>query len=111
MMSLGELETVARYRLPVLVVVMNDASYGAEEKLLQHKALDPATAQFPRTSFAAVARALGIPAAVLETSDDVDALMPQLADLDSPFLIDARIDQSETAEFVALLHRLKATPA
>jgi thiamine pyrophosphate-dependent acetolactate synthase large subunit-like protein len=111
LMSLGELETVARYHLPVLIVVMNDASYGAEEKLLEHKGLDPATARFPRTDFAAIAQALDIPAAVLKTGEDVEALLPQLADLHGPFLIDARIDQSETAEFVALLHRLKATPA
>lgn len=111
LMSLGELETVARYDLPVLVVVMNDASYGAEEKLLSHKGLDPATARFPVTDFAAIARALGIRAATLETAEGVEALLPELADLHGPFLIDARIDQSETAEFVALLHRLKETPA
>jgi acetolactate synthase I/II/III large subunit len=110
LMSLGELETIARLDLPVLVVVMNDASYGAEEKLLSHKGLDPAIARFPSTNFAEVARALGIPAARLETAADVDRLMPGLADLHGPFLIDARIDQSETAEFVQLLHRLKATP-
>jgi acetolactate synthase I/II/III large subunit len=111
LMSLGELETVARYGLPVLVVVMNDASYGAEEKLLEHKGWSAETARFALTDFAAVARALGIPAAVLETAQDVDGLLPELSDLHGPFLIDARIDQSETAEFVALLHRLKATPA
>lgn len=108
LMSLGELETIARYDLPVLVVVMNDASFGAEEKLLAHKGLDPAMAQFPTTEFAAIARAMGIPAAVLQSEADVDALMPTLAQLHGPFLIDARIDQSETAEFVGLLHRLKA---
>ena len=30
LMALGELETAARYRLPMLVVVYNDAAYGAE---------------------------------------------------------------------------------
>lgn len=108
MMSLPDLETVARYRLPLLVLVMNDASYGAEEKLLQNKGWNPDLARFPETDFAALGTALGIESAVLRTEADVRALLPRLAGLEAPFLIDARIDQSRNAEFIELLHRLKA---
>jgi hypothetical protein len=39
LMSLGELETMVRYRLPILVVVLNDAAYGAEARELQLRGL------------------------------------------------------------------------
>jgi acetolactate synthase-1/2/3 large subunit len=111
LMSLGELETVARYALPILVLVMNDAAYGAEVKLLEAKGWDAAVARFPETDFAAIARALGIESATLRTATDVAAVMPRLAALRRPFLLDARIDQSETAEFIGLLHDMKAAAA
>ena len=39
MMSLGELETFVRYKIPALVIVINDAAYGAEVHLLQNVGL------------------------------------------------------------------------
>jgi len=108
LMSLPELETLARLDLPVLVLVMNDASYGAEEKLLAAKGWRPELARFPQTDFAALARALGIAAETLATESDLDAVLPRLSGLRAPLLLDARIDQSRDAGFVALLHRLKA---
>lgn len=108
LMSLPELETLARLDLPVLVLVMNDASYGAEEKLLAAKGWRPDLARFPQTDFAALARALGIEAATLNTESDLRAVLPRLSGLRAPLLLDARIDQRRDAGFVALLHRLKA---
>jgi acetolactate synthase I/II/III large subunit len=108
LMSLPELETLARLGLPVLVLVMNDSSYGAEEKLLAARGYDPDLARFPQTDFAALARALGIEAATLNTESDLRAVLPRLAGLRAPMLLDARIDQSRDAGFVSLLHRLKA---
>jgi acetolactate synthase I/II/III large subunit len=107
-MSLPELETLARLKLPVLLLVMNDASYGAEEKLLAAKGWRPDLARFPRTDFAALARSLGIDGATLTTESDLRAILPRLGNLRTPLLLDAHIDQSRDAGFVSLLHRLKA---
>ena len=60
LMTLGELETVERYRLPIAVVVMNDAAYGAERHFLDLDGLPHRTSQFPATDFAPIASALGL---------------------------------------------------
>ncbi len=47
----------------------------------------------------------------MRSAADVETLMSRLGGLREPFLVDARIDQSQPAEFIELLHRLKAAPA
>ncbi|MGB3683035.1 MAG: thiamine pyrophosphate-binding protein, partial [Rubrobacteraceae bacterium] len=59
LMALGEIETAARHKLPLVIVVYNDAAYGAEVHHFgpMDRAVD--LAQFPDTDFAAIARAAG----------------------------------------------------
>lgn len=59
LMSLPELETLVRHRLPATIVVMNDAAYGAEVKHLEERGWSRALAEFETPDLAAVARALG----------------------------------------------------
>ena len=59
LMALGELETAARYRLPMLVVIYNDAAYGAEVHHFGPMGRPVELARFPQTDFAALARAAG----------------------------------------------------
>src|SRR5919107_2422860 len=59
LMSLGELETAARYRLPMLIVVYNDSAYGAEVHHFGPEGQPVNIARFPDTDFAALARAAG----------------------------------------------------
>ena len=58
-MALGEMETAARYRLPMLVVIYNDAAYGAEVHHFGPMGRPVDVARFPDTDFAALARAAG----------------------------------------------------
>ena len=57
-MALGEMETAARYRLPMLVVIYNDAAYGAEVHHFGPMGRPVDVARFPDTDFAS-ARAGG----------------------------------------------------
>ena len=59
LMALPELETLARLRLPMLVVVYNDAAYGAEVHHFGPQGLPLELVRFPDTDFAALARAAG----------------------------------------------------
>ena len=70
-MTLGELETIERYRLPIAVVVMNDAAYGAERHFLDLDGLPHRTSQFPATDFAPIASALGLRSATIRTVGDL----------------------------------------
>ena len=108
LMSLADLETIPRYDVPLLVLVMNDAAYGAEVKFVEERGWSGEVARFPDTDFAAIARAVGMDAVTVRSEADVRALLPRLRELKSALLVDAKIDQSATAEFMTLLNDLKA---
>ena len=66
-MVAAELETLARLDLDVTVVVFNDATLTLIE-LKQPPGADPGAVAYRPTDFAAVARAMGVPAAIATTS-------------------------------------------
>jgi acetolactate synthase I/II/III large subunit len=92
LMSLPDLETAVRERIPLLVVVMNDEAYGSEIVILEHDELPPDLGLLPTPSFEEVALALGAQAATVRSVSDLVALAPRIEALDGPFVIDARID-------------------
>ncbi|MFD1860093.1 thiamine pyrophosphate-binding protein [Aeromicrobium camelliae] len=93
MMGLGELTTAVRERLPLVVVIADDGSYGMERHHLRRAGLDPEHASTQWPSFAEVARAYG---AEGHTVTDADQLRKVLEGLDplpaGPVLIDVLVD-------------------
>ncbi|GAA3975113.1 thiamine pyrophosphate-binding protein [Actinomadura viridis] len=89
--SLGELDTLARTGLPVLVVVLDDAAYGAEVRKLAPRGADPGLARFPPRDLAAVARALGVPARVAGDAEAAEAAFDALLPLRGPALLQVRV--------------------
>jgi acetolactate synthase-1/2/3 large subunit len=89
-MSLGELETIARLRLPITVVVFNDDTLSlikAKQKPSGHGG--PTAVQYSRTDFATVAAGLGIRAASVTVAAELHAA---LASEDTgPQLLDVRV--------------------
>jgi thiamine pyrophosphate-dependent acetolactate synthase large subunit-like protein len=92
MMGLAELDTAARLRLPLLVVVFDDAAYGAEVHDFRPLGVRVDAAQFPDRDIAGVARALGCTAYALRTLDELSMVRDWAARLDGPLVIDAKID-------------------
>ncbi|GAB3978503.1 hypothetical protein GCM10029978_071380 [Actinoallomurus acanthiterrae] len=90
-MGVSELETAVRLGLPLVVIVYNDAAYGAEVHHFGAQA-DLGTVRFPCTDIAAIARGFGCTGVTVRTVDD---LVPVRTWLDgpreSPLVIDARI--------------------
>lgn len=98
MMSIGELETIARYRLPVVVVVFDDSALGIEYHALRLRRGDPRLAAFPDVDFAGVARAFGMDAVTVRSLQELHRACRRDAIWTAPYLIDARIDGTvETA--------------
>jgi acetolactate synthase-1/2/3 large subunit len=97
-MALAELESVARLRLPISVVVFDDATLTLI-KLKQGDGQGGAGAVgYGPVDFAGVARAMGVPATV---ADDVGALRRALEHAgDGPQLVDARIDPAVYAHVI-----------
>ena len=61
LMTLGELETVVREDMPLVVVVMNDCAYGAELHFLKMRDLPVAKSVFPDVDYAPDRRGLRLP--------------------------------------------------
>jgi thiamine pyrophosphate-dependent acetolactate synthase large subunit-like protein len=91
-MSLGELDTAVRLGLPLLVVVVNDAGYGAEVHDFEPLGVDVGLARLPDVDFAAVARALGAEAATVQMRGDLRAIESWLARPEKPLVLDCKAD-------------------
>jgi len=94
MMSLPELETAARERIPVVVVVLDDGAYGAETYMMEKAGLDPALSLFDNPDLAEVARVLGARGLEATTAEELEAALADLGPVDGPVLVRVRVDRS-----------------
>jgi thiamine pyrophosphate-dependent acetolactate synthase large subunit-like protein len=101
LMALGELETAARFRLPMLIVVYNDAAYGAEVHHFGPMGQPVEVARFPETDFAALARAAGAEGITARSEDDLSPIRDWLDVRDRPLVVDARVNPEVRAEWLA----------
>jgi acetolactate synthase I/II/III large subunit len=98
MMALGDLDTVRRFGLPLLIVVNNDDGFGAEVNVLTNLGLDPALARTPAPSFADIAGSLGIAAATVRSVADLAVARRWFdAGRPGPLLLDCRVNQAVRA--------------
>lgn len=100
LMGLAELETVARLGLHMVIVVYNDAAYGAE---VHHfgptlAALDQV--RFPDTDFAALGRAAGLAGVTVRRVADLDAVAAWLAGGTGGLVLDAKVVPTVVAEWL-----------
>jgi indolepyruvate decarboxylase len=95
LMSAIELATLARYRIPALVVVMDNAGYGTERPMLDGPFNDVAPVDHP-----ALALALGFQAArrVATEGELWDALQAFLQMTESPTLISVALDPHDASD-------------
>lgn len=92
-MSLAELETAVREGVDPCIVVMNDAGYGnIRQEQLVHYGDRLIGVDFGDVDYAAIARACGLAAVRVDTTNDLETALEEFLALDSPSLIDARID-------------------
>jgi thiamine pyrophosphate-dependent acetolactate synthase large subunit-like protein len=100
LMTMGELETVIREDLPIVVVAMNDAAYGAEVHILRGQDMPTAKAEFFDVDFAPMVQPLGFEAHAVRTMDELRALAPRLASPEGPLFLDCKINANVIAPFI-----------
>jgi thiamine pyrophosphate-dependent acetolactate synthase large subunit-like protein len=89
LMSVAELTTVVRLGLPMVVVVYNDAAFGAEVHHF-HSPLETVT--FPDADLAAIGRGFGCTGITVRTVNDLDAARAWLdGPRDTALVIDAKV--------------------
>lgn len=103
MMSLVDLDTIGRERLPMVIVVLNDGAYGAEIKHLADRGWDVRLAQFTNPDFASLAATLGIHGIRIgDLADPPD--LRQVGRPTGPILLDVSVDPSVKAEWMSVMH-------
>jgi acetolactate synthase-1/2/3 large subunit len=101
LMTLGELETVVREDLPIVIVVMNDCAYGAELHFLRLRQQPVTKSVFPDVDFAPIAESFGFAAATIRTLDDLHKFAAKLRKPEGPTLIDCKINADVAAPFMS----------
>ncbi|WP_165956358.1 thiamine pyrophosphate-binding protein [Streptomyces hainanensis] len=92
MMSLAELDTAVRYRLPLTVVVLNDQGFGQERHNLRRTAAGPGPADHPSPDLAALASAFGAAGHRIEGPTELAELHAAMAHREGPVLVDIRVN-------------------
>ena len=100
LMAAGEFETLVRLRFPMLVVVYNDAAYGAEVHHFGPQGHPVDLVRYPDPDLAGLARGLGAEAATVRSVDDLDALRGWLERRDGPFVLDVKVVPDVVAEWL-----------
>jgi thiamine pyrophosphate-dependent acetolactate synthase large subunit-like protein len=101
LMTMGELETIVREDLPMVVVLMNDCAYGAELHFLKLRQQPTGKSVFPDVDFAPIAEALGFEAVTIRTLEDLKRLAPKLAKPEGPIFLDCKINADVAAPFMS----------
>jgi thiamine pyrophosphate-dependent acetolactate synthase large subunit-like protein len=100
-LSLAELETAARTGVRLLIVVYDDAAYGAEVHHFGPMGHDTGIARFPDVDLAGIAQAAGVAGVTVRRSEDLDAVAAWARDGTGPLLVDAKVDPAVRADWLA----------
>ncbi len=101
LMALQELETVARLGLRMLIVIYNDAAYGAEVHHFGPHGHPLDLVRFPDVDFAAFGRAAGLDGATVRRRDDLRVVETWLDDgAERALVLDAKVVQTVVAEWL-----------
>jgi thiamine pyrophosphate-dependent acetolactate synthase large subunit-like protein len=100
LMALPEFETLGRIKPKAMVLVYDDAAYGAEVHHFRPMGQAVDLAQFPDTDFAALAEAAGCRGLEARSVDDLEGVREWLAAPDRPLVVDARVDPDICADWL-----------
>src|SRR6185437_2097000 len=92
LMGMSELETVVRLGLPMVIVIYDDAAYGAEVHHFGPDGYPLETVQFPPADLAAIGRGFGAEGVTVRSAADLEPVRAWLAgSRDRPLVIDAKV--------------------
>ena len=95
---LQELQTVVRYGLQLVVLVMNDGGYGAEVHKLGARGMDGGRAQWRSPDFVAIARAMGGDGVLVRADEELGPAVERGFAEGGLFLIDVRVSPTSMHE-------------
>jgi thiamine pyrophosphate-dependent acetolactate synthase large subunit-like protein len=98
MNGLAELHSAIRADLPLVIVICNDGSYGAEYDQYVHRSVNPALSLFAWPSFAEVAQAMGADGVTVASVADVAGAVAAAQTPTRPLVVDVLMDPAQIPE-------------
>ena len=100
LMSLGEIDAAANLGVPMLVVVINDAAYGAEVHHFRSLGLPTDLALLGGIDFAAIAGAMGARGLEVRGTADLKRLEEWIEDPDGVMVVDCKVNPRVEGEYL-----------
>lgn len=104
MFNLQELDTVCRYKMQMVLIVWNDAGFGAEVHKLHAKGFDQSLAQWESPDFVAIARAFGGDGVRIAKESDLPGAVTEGLRKGGLYLIDARVSPTTASDPYSKVH-------
>lgn len=97
-MTLGELETIAREGLPIVILTVNDNAYGniKQEELFKTGAERYIGVDFGEYDYVNVARDFGMDGCIVRKAEEISMAFEKARKNGKPFLIEVKLDGSHT---------------
>ncbi|WP_314196123.1 thiamine pyrophosphate-binding protein [uncultured Arthrobacter sp.] len=112
LMGLSDLESLVGAASSAVVVIYNDAAYGAEIHQYGSQGLTEKPMLIPEVDFSGIARAIGAESAIIRTLEDLSALQDWIdAGAKGTFVADCRITSSVRAPWMTEWMKAKETAA
>ena len=99
-LALPELETAARLKLTLLVLIYDDSAYSAEVHHFEPMGHDVSLVRFPDADLAAIAAAAGAKSATVRNTDDLAVVEEWLVNPHGPLVLDAKVNPTICAEWL-----------
>jgi thiamine pyrophosphate-dependent acetolactate synthase large subunit-like protein len=100
LMSLGEIDAAVNLGLPILVVVINDAAYGAEVHHFRSLGLPTDLALLGGIDFAAIAGAMGASGLEVRGPGDLERLKEWIEAPNGVMVVDCKVNPSVEGEYL-----------
>lgn len=104
MMNIQELYTVTRHKMDLVLIVWNDAGFGAEVHKMRARGFDSSLAQWQSPDFAAIGRAFGGEGVRIESEAELGPAVERGLKTGGLFVIDARVSPSTVSDAYSKLH-------
>jgi thiamine pyrophosphate-dependent acetolactate synthase large subunit-like protein len=93
--GINEFNTAVREGLNLIVILCNDAAYGAEHIQFKDRQMDPSLTMFDWPSFAQVATALGGTGVEVRSDADIEVALAAIEARNGPVLIELYLDPND----------------
>jgi thiamine pyrophosphate-dependent acetolactate synthase large subunit-like protein len=102
MMGLMDIDAAVRYNLPILMIVLNDAAYGAEIYFLEKMGMTTEPARYKDLDFAAIAQGMGAQGLTVRTLSDIERIQAWLTRPIGPLVVDCKVNPEVRGEWFKL---------